>query len=143
MTAPAKRYTVELYPGAPELHEVVLAGEYERLEQEFERLRLDNLSKNGSMKAFGAQIAALQRAVKNRDKLKAKAESERDELRGQVEALVEALVRIKFRADSFVEDDAEMQPHSAAVISEIARGAISAYRAPDHIPDPTKMVGPP
>lgn len=39
MTAPVKRYTVELPAGAPELHEVVLAGEYERLELECERLR--------------------------------------------------------------------------------------------------------
>lgn len=54
------------------------AADYARLEQECERLRLDNLSKNGSMKAFGAQIAALQRAVKNRDKLKDRAEQQRD-----------------------------------------------------------------
>lgn len=58
--------------------EFVLASDYDTLTAECERLRLDNLSKNGSMKAFGEQIAALQRAVKNRDKLKARAETERD-----------------------------------------------------------------
>lgn len=52
---------------------VVLAAEYERLEQECERLRLDNLSKNGSIKAMGEQIAKLHRAVKNRDRMIAKA----------------------------------------------------------------------
>lgn len=37
-----------------------------------DQLEADNRSKNGSMKAFGQQIAALQRAVKNRDKMLAK-----------------------------------------------------------------------
>lgn len=53
--------------------EVVLAYDYDRLEQECERLRLDNLSKNGSIKAMGEQIAKLHRAVKNRDRMIAKA----------------------------------------------------------------------
>ncbi len=41
MTAPVKRYTVELYPGAPELHEVVLASEYDALHQQAEAQRAD------------------------------------------------------------------------------------------------------
>lgn len=77
----------------------VLASDYDRLERECERLRLDNLSKNGSIKAFGAQVAALQRAVKNRDKLKDRAEAERDALRAQVGAMREALAEAKYRIE--------------------------------------------
>ena len=54
-------------------HTYVHAADYDRLAQECERLRLDNLSKNGSIKAMGEQIAKLQRAVKNRDRMIAKA----------------------------------------------------------------------
>ena len=46
-----------------------------------EHLQADNRSKNGSMKAFGEQIAKLQRAVKNRDKMLAKLQEENAELR--------------------------------------------------------------
>lgn len=54
---------------------------------ESDRLENDNRSKNGSMKAFGEQIAKLQRAVKNRDKLLAKSKEENEQLRAEVEAL--------------------------------------------------------
>lgn len=62
-------------------------ADYDALAAECERLRLDNLSKNGSMKAFGEQIAALQRAVKNRDKLKARAEADLDAALAELAAL--------------------------------------------------------
>lgn len=108
MTEPVKRYSVTIvfedneskrYPLNSTIKvfkqvDVVLAADYERLEQECERLRLDNLSKNGSIKAFGAQIAALQRAVKNRDKLKARAEAGRDDALKQAEGLRGLLVEI-------------------------------------------------
>jgi len=48
-------------------------AERDELRAELERVKADNRAKNGSMKAFGEQIAKLQRAVKNRDKMLAKA----------------------------------------------------------------------
>ena len=55
------------------LDKAQVEAERDTLAQECERLRLDNLSKNGSIKAMGEQIAKLQRAVKNRDRMIAKA----------------------------------------------------------------------
>lgn len=46
--------------------------ERDELRAELERVKADNRAKNGSMKAFGEQIARLQLAVKNRDRMLAK-----------------------------------------------------------------------
>lgn len=52
---------------------------------DIERLEADNRSKNGSMKAFGEQIAKLQRSVKNREKQLDKRSAEVEALRKDAE----------------------------------------------------------
>ena len=46
-----------------------LEGELAKRDETIARLEADNRSKNGSMKAFGEQIAKLQKAVRNRERL--------------------------------------------------------------------------
>lgn len=81
MTAPVKRHTVELYPGAPELHEVVLAGEYERLEQENATLREN----------FGCALDCKDAAIKEAQGLQAMLDKEL----AQVEVIREAFVKMR------------------------------------------------
>jgi hypothetical protein len=63
---------------------------------EIERLTADNRSKNGSLASYGKQISALQRAVKNRDKVLAKVSAERDQLKADNEALRKDAERYRF-----------------------------------------------
>jgi len=46
-----------------------LEGEIAKRDETIARLEADNRSKNGSLKAFGEQIAGLQKAVRNRERL--------------------------------------------------------------------------
>ena len=68
MNEEIKPENVRIHSRADELI-ACLEGEIAKRDETIARLESDNRSKNGSLKAFGEQIAGLQKAVRNRERL--------------------------------------------------------------------------
>lgn len=68
MNEDVKSENLRIHSRADELI-ACLEGEIAKRDETIARLEADNRSKNGSIKAFGEQIAGLQKAVRNRERL--------------------------------------------------------------------------
>ena len=108
----------EMAPPAAEQLIACLEGEIAKRDETIARLEADNRSKNGSMKAFGEQIAGLQKAVRNRERLVGLRDArilELEEERKEYSDIMERHGKLQMTAGAIAEERDQLRAELAAI----------------------------